>query len=73
VIGSLDERLPTGTSNTKPCRWARVTFDPPVKSGPTSGPLTVSSQVIQEPHGIGPPEQFIWVPLRLVKPRTTWP
>ena len=38
-----------------------------MKSGPTSGPLTVSSHVIQLPHGIRPPEQFICVPLRLVK------
>ena len=37
-----------------------------MKSGPTSGPLTVSSQVIQLPHGIRPPEQFICVPFRLV-------
>ena len=44
-----------------------------VKSWPTSGPLTVSSQVIQAPHGIRPPEQFIIVPLRLVKARTTSP
>ena len=50
----------------KPCRCVSGTFEAPVKSGPTSGPLTVSSQVIQLPHGIGPPEQFIWVPLRLV-------
>ena len=42
------------------------TFETPVKSGPTSGPFTVSSQVTQEPHGIRPPEQFIIVPLRLV-------
>src|SRR3954451_17636418 len=35
----------------------------PVKSGPTSGPLTVSSHVIHEPHGIGPPLQFCRVPL----------
>ena len=42
------------------------TLDAPVKSGPTSGPLIVSSQVTQLPHGIGPPEQFICVPLRLV-------
>ena len=45
----------------------------PVKSGPTSGPLTVSSQVTQAPHGIRPPEQFIIVPLRLVKARITSP
>ncbi len=53
-------------------RWSG-TFDTPVKSGPTSGPLTVSSHVIQLPHGIGPPEQFIWVPLRLVYASTTFP
>jgi hypothetical protein len=57
----------------KPCRCVSGTFETPVKSGPTSGPLIVSSQVIQEPHGICPPEQFIWVPFRLVKLRTTWP
>ena len=56
-----------------PWRCSRVTFDALVKSGPTSGPLTVSSQVIQLPHGMVPPEQFIWVPLRLVKDRTTSP
>ena len=48
-------------------------FGAPVKSGPTSGPFTVSSQVIQEPHGVGPPEQFIWVPLRLVNDLRTSP
>ena len=49
------------------------TLDAPVKSGPTSGPLTVSSQVTHDPHGISPPEQFIIVPLRLVNERTTSP
>ena len=44
-----------------------------MKSGPTSGPLTVSSQVTQAPHGIRPPEQFIIVPLRLVNARITSP
>ena len=44
-----------------------------MKSGPTSGPLTVSSQVTQAPHGICPPEQFIIVPFRLVKARRTLP
>ncbi len=44
-----------------------------MKSGPTSGPLMVSSQVTQAPHGIGPPEQFIIVPLRLVKDRIGLP
>ena len=39
----------------------------PVKSGPTSGPFTVSSQVIQEPHGMLPPAQFIIVPFKLVE------
>ena len=56
-----------------PWRCWSGTFDTPVKSGPTSGPLTVSSHVIQLPHGIGPPEQFIWVPLRLVNASTTFP
>jgi len=37
-----------------------------VKSGPTSGPFTVSSPVIQLPHGMIPPLQFIIVPLQLV-------
>ena len=50
-----------------------MTFEAPVKSGPTSGPLTVSSQVTQLPQGMIPPEQFIWVPFRLVKERTTSP
>ena len=57
----------------KPCRWVSGTLETPVKSGPTSGPLIVSSQVIQLPHGIGPPEQFICVPFRLVKLLTTSP
>jgi hypothetical protein len=48
-------------------------FETPVKSGPTSGPVIVSSHVIQEPHGMRPPEQFIWVPLRLVRALTTSP
>jgi hypothetical protein len=48
-------------------------FETPVKSGPTSGPLTVSSTVIQDPHGMTPPAQFICVPLRLVKAWTTCP
>ncbi len=56
-----------------PCGCRSGTFDTPVKSAPTSGPLTVSSHVIQLPHGMGPPEQFIWVPLRLVKASTTLP
>ena len=44
-----------------------------MKSGPTSGPLTVSSQVIQAPHGMRPPAQFICVPFRLVKASRTSP
>ena len=44
-----------------------------MKSGPTSGPFTVSSQVTHEPHGMIPPEQFIIVPLRLVKALITCP
>ena len=44
-----------------------------MKSGPTSGPFTVSSHVIHDPQGISPPEQFIIVPLRLVWARITWP
>ena len=56
-----------------PCGWVSGMLETPVKSGPTSGPLTVSSQVIQLPHGIWPPEQFICVPLRLVKAWTTSP
>jgi hypothetical protein len=46
---------------------------PPLKSLPTSGPLTVSSQVTHAPHGIGPPEQFIWVPLLLTSELITSP
>ncbi len=64
---------PTGTSKMKPCGFFSGTLDTLVKSGPTSGPLIVSSQDIQAPHGIGPPEQFIWVPLRLVAECTTSP
>jgi hypothetical protein len=41
--------------------------------GPDVGPLTVSSQVIQLPQGMGPPEQFICVPLRLTPLRDTLP
>ncbi len=44
-----------------------------MKSGPTSGPLTVSSHVIHEPHGITPPLQLNIVPFRLVWLRTTSP
>ena len=57
----------------KPCRWVSGTLETPVKSGPTSGPLTVSSQLTQLPHGIGPPLQFICVPFRLVNAPTTSP
>src|SRR5258705_4936498 len=46
---------------------------PRVKSSPTSYPLTVSSQVIQEPHGMRPPEQFICVPDRLANEYCTSP
>src|SRR5918994_4841038 len=73
VIGSRFDWPPAGTSKMNPCRSVRGTLETPVKSGPTSGPLTVSSQVIQEPHGVGPPEQFICVPLRLVNACTTSP
>jgi len=44
-----------------------------VKSSPTSYPLTVSSQVTHDPHGISPPEQFIWVPARLPYDSCTTP
>jgi hypothetical protein len=66
VTGWPSDAPSTGTSKMKPCGCSSVTFEKPVKSGPTSGPLIVSSQVIQLPHGIRPPEQFICVPLRLV-------
>ena len=72
-MGSPVDSPPAGTSKTNPWGWVSVTFDAPVKSGPTSGPLIVSSHVTQLPHGIGPPEQFICVPFRLVKERTTSP
>ena len=62
-----------GTAKTYPCGWVSGTLEAPVKSGPTSGPLMVSSQVTQAPQGIWPPEQFIIVPLRLVKDRITSP
>src|SRR5215203_3497565 len=45
----------------------------PVKSGPTSGPLTVSSHVSHVPHGVGPPLQFCSVPLRETYDLMTWP
>ena len=48
-------------------------FETPVKSGPTSGPLTVSSQVTQEPHGMIPPAQFICVPFNEVQASRTSP
>ena len=57
----------------KPCGLVSGTFETPVKSAATSGPLTVSSQVIQTPHGIGPPEQFICVPLSPVQACSTSP
>ena len=57
----------------KPWGCVKGTLETPVKSGPTSGPFTVSSQVTQLPHGIRPPAQFIWVPLRLVNARSTLP
>ena len=66
VIGSAVASPRTGTSKTKPCGLVSAVLGALVKSGPTSGPLTVSSQVTQLPHGIRPPEQFIWVPLMLV-------
>ena len=43
--------------------WFNRVLSPPVKSGPTSGPLTVSSPVIHVPQGVAPPAQFICVPL----------
>ena len=73
VIGVRSDCPPAGTSKMKPCRCVRAAFDTPVKSGPTSGPLTVSSQVIHAPHGITPPEQLFIVPFRLVKACTTCP
>src|SRR5688572_18135832 len=57
----------------KPCGLVSGMLDVLVKSGPTSGPLIVSSHVIHEPQGISPPEQFIIVPLRLVNDRITSP
>jgi hypothetical protein len=55
-----------------PCGFVRATFGLRVKSAPTSGPLIVSSQVTQAPHGMRPPAQFIIVPRRLVHaPRTS--
>ena len=62
-----------GTSKMNPCGLVSAMLEAPVKSGPTSGPLTVSSQVIQAPHGIGPPEQFIIVPLMPVHASSTSP
>ena len=73
MIGCRFDCPPAGTSKMNPWRCWSGTFDTPVKSAPTSGPLTVSSHVIQLPHGMRPPEQFIWVPLRLVNARTTSP
>src|SRR5919204_4468284 len=56
-----------------PCGFCNPTLEAPVKSGPTSGPLIVSSQVIHEPHGITPPLQLNMVPLRLVNACSTSP
>ncbi len=44
-----------------------------LKSSATSGPLTVSSHVIHEPHGMAPPAQLPIVPFRLVKSSSTSP
>ena len=66
MIGCRSDWPRAGTSKTNPCGLVSGTFDAPVKSGPTSGPFTVSSQVIQLPHGMTPPLQFIIVPFRLV-------
>jgi hypothetical protein len=71
MIGVRDDCPPAGTSKMKPCGFVRGAFDTPVKSGPTSGPFTVSSQLTHAPQGMRPPEQFIWVPFRLVKASTT--
>ena len=49
-----------------PCGFSSDTLEVPLKSGPTSGPLTVSSHVIQDPHGMTPPLQLNIVPFRLV-------
>ena len=53
VIGWRFDWRPPGTSKMKPCFCASGMFGAPVKSGPTSGPLTVSSHVIQLPQGMG--------------------
>src|SRR5688500_6902893 len=55
----------TRDSNRNPGGCVDATFAAPVKSGPMSGPFTVSSHVIQAPQGMHPPAQFIWVPARL--------
>ena len=62
-----------GTSKTNPWGWVSSVFLLFWKSGPTSGPLTVSSQVTHEPQGMMPPEQLPTVPLRLVNARITSP
>ena len=62
-----------GTSKTYPCFCWSWLLSWPVKSLPTSGPLTVSSHDSQLPHGIAPPEQFIWLPLRLTALLATLP
>ncbi len=72
-IGSRSDCAPAGTSKMYPCGCWRLVLGAPVKSAPTSGPLTVSSHVIQLPQGIGPPIQFIWVPFRLVNDSWTLP
>src|SRR4029453_1620786 len=64
-MGSRADCPPTGTSKMNPWRCVSVTLEAPVKSGPTSGPLTVSSQLTQASQGMGPPQQFICGPLWL--------
>jgi hypothetical protein len=73
VIGSPLATPSVGTSKRKPCGCWSGTLGTPVKSGPTSGPLTDSSQAIHVPQGICPPEQAIMTPFRLVYALTTSP
>ncbi len=66
MIGSRSLTPSAGTSKMYPCGFSSDTLEVPLKSGPTSGPLTVSSHVIQDPHGMTPPLQLNIVPFRLV-------
>src|SRR5690606_37118132 len=59
--GVTSDSATTGTSKMYPCSC----------SHPRDVPSTLSSQVSQLCHGVGPPAQLTIVPFRLMKSRTT--